>query len=60
MLRELQQHLLAVNGIKHGEYQVVFISPESHLSGDKYSVVIYIISNLVGFIVDEAHCIKKW
>ncbi len=40
-----------------GEYQVVFISPESHLSGDKYSVVIYI---LVGFIVDEAHCIKKW
>ncbi len=45
MLRELQQHLLAVNGRVSG-------SIESHLSGDKYSVMIY------GFIVDEAHCIR--
>ncbi len=49
--------------IKKGEYQIVFISPKalflspewrSRLSSDIYR------SNLVGFIIDEAHCIKKW
>ena len=49
--------------IKKGEYQIIFVSPEalflsvewrSMLSSDLYR------SNLVGFIIDEAHCIKKW
>lgn len=50
-------------GIKNGAFQVVFISPEAlfrstewrnTLSSDTYG------QHLVGFIVDEAHCIKKW
>ena len=49
-------------GVKNGEYQVVFVSPETlcfpewrnMLSSDTYS------ENLIGFIIDEAHCIKKW
>lgn len=49
--------------IVKGEYQLVFISPEAlflatewrrMLSGDYYR------KHLVGFIVDEAHCVKKW
>ncbi len=49
--------------ITHGECQLVFISPEAlfktvewrgMLSNDVYR------KNLVGFIVDEAHCVKKW
>ena len=49
--------------IRKGECQLVFISPEAlflntewrrMLSSDLYR------TNLVGFIVDEAHCVKKW
>ncbi len=49
--------------IKRGECQLVFISPEGlfktlewrgMLSTDVYR------KNLVGFIIDEAHCVKKW
>lgn len=50
-------------GIHKGEYQLVFVSPEAlflttewrgMLSSDIYRRF------LVGFIVDEAHCVKKW
>ena len=49
--------------IRRGECQLVFISPEAlfltakwrgMLSSDLYR------RYLVGFIVDEAHCVKKW
>ena len=49
--------------VMKGNVSIVFISPEalfistkwkSMLSSDIYR------ENLVGFIVDEAHCIKKW
>ena len=49
--------------IKSGEYQLIFSSPEAlftttqwldTLSSDVFQ------NNLVGLIVDEAHCIKKW
>ena len=49
--------------VMKGNVTIVFISPEalfistkwkSMLSSDIYR------ENLVGFIVDEAHCIKKW
>ena len=49
--------------IRKGECQLVFIIPEAlfldtewrrMLSSDLYR------TNLVGFIVDEAHCVKKW
>ena len=47
--------------MQNGEYQVVFVSPEilsspewrNMLSSDTYS------ENLIGFKIDEAHCIKN-
>ena len=50
-------------GIKGGDYQVVFVSPESLFRSTEWrsmlSSSVY-RENLVGFVVDEAHCIKKW
>ena len=49
--------------IKKVEYQLFFISPEAlfatlewreTLCSDLYRL------NLVGFVVNEAHCVKKW
>lgn len=50
-------------GLRNGEYQITFVSPEALflstewrniLSSDIYR------EHLVGFVIDEAHCIKKW
>ncbi len=50
-------------GIEKGDYQIVFISPEALFFGTEWRQIlssrIYHLK-LVGFIVDEAHCIKKW
>ena len=46
-----------------GKCQVVFISPESLFSGKRWRDMLRekpYINNLVGFVVDEAHCVKKW
>ena len=49
--------------IQRGECQLVFLSPEAlflttewrrMLTTDRY------LKHLVGFVVDEAHCVKKW
>ena len=49
--------------VKDGQYQLVLFSPEALLSvrrwrdllqGESYS------SRIVAFVVDEAHCVKKW
>ena len=58
------QHLQTVkNRIKNGEFQIVFTSPESLLMSMEWkntlSSKVY-RDNLVGFVVDEAHCIQKW
>ena len=49
--------------IRKGECQLVFISPEALFLNTEWrrmlSSVLY-RTNLVGFIVDEAHCVKKW
>ena len=50
-------------GVRKGEYQLVFFSPEAlfatlewrrMLASDLYR------SHLVAFVIDEAHCVKKW
>lgn len=51
------------SAIKRGEYQLVFISPESLFCSFEWRQVLcsdVYVSNLVGVVVDEAHCIKKW
>ena len=49
--------------IKTGKYQLVFISPESlfcTLEWRRFLCTKAYRTNLVGVVVDEAHCIKKW
>lgn len=50
-------------GVRNGDYQLVYISPENLLRNvyfrDMLRIPIY-QENLVAFIVDEAHCVKKW
>ena len=54
---------LTRRGIKRGDFQLIFVSPEAlfatlewrkMLCNDVYR------TNLVAFVVDEAHCVKKW
>ena len=55
-----EQREMAVCG---GFYQLVYMSPEALLTDefcrDMLVNPVY-RRNLVGFIVDEAHCVKKW
>ncbi len=49
--------------IKGGEYQLIFTSPEALFTTTQWLDTLsseLFQSNLVGLIVDEAHCIKKW
>ena len=49
--------------IKKGEFQLVFISPEALFATLEWRRMLctqFYRSNLVGFIVDKAHCIQKW
>ena len=46
-----------------GKYQIVFISPESLFTGRRWREMLKdepYRSNLIAFVVDEAHCVKKW
>ena len=46
-----------------GKYQLVFISPESLLVESRWRDMLQspiYCERLVGLIVDEAHCVKKW
>ena len=49
--------------VEKGEFSLVFMSPESLVSGcrwrEMFRLAIY-QANLVGVVVDEAHCIDKW
>ena len=53
----------AVESVREGKAQLLFISPESLLSNpswrDMLRKAVY-RDNLSGFVVDEAHCVKKW
>ena len=49
--------------ILRGEYQLMFISPESLFVGTEWRRMLSsnrYRNHLVGFMVDEAHCVKKW
>ena len=49
--------------IASGCYQVIFMSPEALLADTERRDMLlstHFQKNLVGFVVDEAHCVKKW
>jgi superfamily II DNA helicase RecQ len=49
--------------IMQGSYQLIFISPESLLGSRRWCQNLQkepFVSNLVAFVVEEAHCVKKW
>ena len=46
-----------------GDFQLVFLSPESLLRDGHWRVMLQSAvyqERMVGLIVDEAHCVKKW
>ncbi len=48
---------------KKGNYQIIFISPEALFVSTEWRNVLssdVFRNNLVGFVIDEAHCVKKW
>ena len=51
------------SGIFKGEYSLIFFTPELLLQErrwrDLLNSKIY-VHRLKGFVVDEAHCVKKW
>ena len=49
--------------VLNGEIALIYISPESLLANVKYREMLrspVYQSNLVGFVVDEAHTVKRW
>ena len=49
--------------IRHGNYQILFISPETLFSSTEWRRLLSTDNykhNLVVLVVDEAHCVKKW
>ena len=56
-------HHIMRKQILEGKCQLVFISPESLFTGRRWREMLReepYLSNLVGIVVDEAHCVKKW
>ncbi len=51
------------NKIKNGEVQLMFTSPDALFTSSHWLNILssdIFQNHLVGFIIDEAHCVKKW
>ena len=49
--------------IMDGEYQLIFFSPEAILCRQKWRKMLLTElyqERLIGLVIDEAHCVKKW
>lgn len=49
--------------VQQGEYRIIFISPETLFASLEWRNLLctdLYRQNLVAFVVDEAHCVKKW
>ena len=60
---ELQQDVDALEGVKKGQFQLLYISPESLLRNPQWRELLLskvYSENLVALVVDEAHCVIKW
>ena len=50
-------------GVQRGAYQLVFITPELSIGSSKWRLMLLsetYADKLKGFVVDEAHTVKKW
>ena len=50
-------------GLCSGDYQIIFVSPESLFHGTKMRKLLctdIFHENLVAYVIDEAHCVLKW
>ena len=62
-LGEIQNDAGALQRVKEGKHQLVFLTTENlfHGQGIRETILTESFrSKLIAFVVDEAHCIKKW
>ena len=60
---ESQCDRLAIESVLTGNVELVFISPESIITNPLYRNMLFTKAykdNMVGLVVDEAHCVKTW
>ena len=60
---EEQKDITALRRVINGDIQLVYISPEKILCNPQYRQMFRsprYKENLVGIVVDEAHCVKTW
>ena len=58
-----QEDKMVKDGVLKGQYQLLFISPESLIMNLQWREMLcseVYQQNLVGLAVDEAHCVTKW
>jgi len=49
-----------VDELHEGQFQTLFFSPEDLLTDETWKDMIQSTENVVGFVIDEVHCVKKW
>ena len=62
-LGEAQHDARALQRVREGQHQLVFLTPENLFHGQNIRETLMaesFQSKLIAFVVDEAHCIKKW
>ena len=62
-LGEIQHDVHALQRVKEGHHQLVFMTPENLFHGTGIREMLLsesFQSRLIAFVVDEAHCITKW
>ena len=63
IIGQAQRDREAEKKVLNGEFQVVFITPESIIPREKFRNMLLTPeykNNLVALVVDEAHCVKTW
>jgi len=60
---EVDEDSQTEDDVMAGRYQLVFMSPETLLGSERWRDMLVspvYHQNVVGLVVDEAHCVKKW
>ena len=60
---EAQDDPEVLRNVQEGKYQLMYVSPESIIGDTRWREMLHTQvyqENLVAFVVDEAHCVKKW